>query len=330
MKQTLKRLFFVTALGSMVTLSSCDKEDDVPIVVPPVVTPTVVGVAQADTTFSILVSAVVKAGLVATLSDPTKSYTVFAPTNNAFRASGITSAIIDGYTAAQVTSVLTPLLTYHVLGAKVLSTGVPASDTVKTLNGRNLFASRNANGVFLNGIRVAIADINASNGVVHVIGSVLLPPTKSIAQIVIDDPANFSLLLAAVSRAGLAGVLSGAGKFTVFAPTNAAFIAVGAPYNSAATIATADSATVRRIVLAHVLGTNVYAGDLIAGATANTANPLAAVSPQQTLTIGLTPGPNVKITGSSAAVSNIVTTPTPLFNITATNGVVHVIDRVLL
>ncbi len=332
--QKLQSLFIVTALGAMFTLSSCKKDDDDVPPPPPVVTPTVVGVAQADTTFSILVAAVTKANLAGTLSNTAANFTVFAPTNTAFRNAGITPAVITGYTQGQVDTILTPLLNYHVLGAKVLSTGVPVTDTVKTLNGKNLFASRNANGVFLNGIKVATADVNASNGVVHVIGSILTPPTRTIAQIVIASATaptpEFSLLLAAVSRAGLAGVLSGAGKFTVFAPTNAAFTALGAPYNSAATIATADSATVRRIVLAHVLGTNVYAGDLIAGATANTANPLAAVSPQQTLTIGLTPGPNVKITGSSAAVSNIITTPTPLFNITATNGVVHVIDRVLL
>ncbi len=327
--QKLQSLFILAALGALFTLSSCDKDDDV-IVTPPAVTPTVVGIAQSDTNFSILVAAVTKANLAGTLSNTASNLTVFAPTNTAFRNAGITSAVINGYTQGQVDTVLTPILTYHVLGAKVLSTGVPVSDSVKTLNGKNLFASRNANGVFVNGVKVATADINASNGVVHAIGTVLIPPTRSIAQIVIADPANFSLLLAAVSRAGLAGVLSGSGKFTVFAPTNAAFIAVGAPYNSAATIATADSATVRRIVLAHVLGTNVFAGDLTAGATVNTANPIAAINPQQTLTIGLTPGPNVKITGSSAAVSNIVTTPTPLFNITATNGVVHVIDKVLL
>ncbi len=309
--QKLQSLFMATALGAMFTLSSCDKEDPLP---PPVITPTVVGVAQADTTFSILVAAVTKANLVGTLSDATKSYTVFAPTNNAFRAAGITLATIDGYSTAQVGSILTPLLTYHVLAAKVLSTGVPSSDTVKTLNGRNLFASRNANGVFLNGTRVATADINASNGVVHVIGSVLIPPTQTIAQIVTANP-NFSLLLTAVVRGGLAGTLSGPGKFTVFAPINSGF---PASLDTDAKINAAPVATVAGIVGSHAFGTNIFAGDLSAGVTGATVNPLT------TLTIALTPAATVRITGSVNPASAIQTT-----NVVATNGVIHIIDRVL-
>ncbi|MFC4263176.1 fasciclin domain-containing protein [Ferruginibacter yonginensis] len=327
--QSFKSLFFVTALGSLLVMSSCNKDDD-PIVAPP--TPTVVGVAQSDTTFSILVAAVVKANLATTLSDVSKSYTVFAPTNNAFRAAGYTEASINALSAADVTNVLTPLLLYHVLGSKVLAASVPTSDTVKTLNTKNLYASKGANGVFVNGIKVVTADINASNGVVHVIDKVLVPPTQSIAQVVIANASaptpEFSLLLAAVSRAGLAGVLSGPGKFTVFAPTNAAFSALGAPYNNASTIATADSATVRRIILSHVLPTNAFASDLVINGTLNTANPLAVISPQQTLTV--TGATALKITGSTATPSNIITTPAPLFNIVTTNGVIHVIDKVLL
>jgi uncharacterized surface protein with fasciclin (FAS1) repeats len=329
--KNIKNLFLLAIVGTTLVISSCKKDDPVPVV-PPTPTPTVVGVAQSDTSFSILVAAVTRAGLVNTLSNTAANFTVFAPTNTAFRNAGITSAVISGYTQGQVDTVLTPILTYHVLGAKVLSTGVPVSDSVKTLNGKNIFASRNANGVFLNGIKAGPADINASNGVVHAIGSVLIPPTRSIAQIVIASATaptpEFSLLLAAVQRAGLASVLLGNGKYTVFAPTNAAFIAAGAPFNTAAGIAGADSATVRKIVLSHVLTTNVYAGDLsaVVSPTINTANPLASTAGvQQTLTFA---GTSVKISGSTAAASNIVTSPTPLFNITATNGVVHVIDKV--
>ncbi len=337
----LTRLFYsffsATALCAVLFLSSCDKDDDVvpPPPPPPTPTPTVVGIAQSDTTFSILVAAVTKANLVGTLSNAAANFTVFAPTNTAFRNAGITAAVINGYSQGQVDTVLTPILTYHVLGAKVLSTAVPVSDTVKTLNGRNLFASRNANGVFVNGIKVVTADINASNGVVHVIGTVLTPPTRSIAQIVIASATaptpEFSLLLAAVLRTGLAGVLSGAGKYTVFAPTNAAFSSLGAPYNSATAIAalgSADSIALRKIILAHVVGTNVFAGDLTSITTpTNTANPLTSVSPQQTLTFSGTGNTSLKITSSTATVSNISSS---LFNITATNGVIHVIDKVLL
>jgi uncharacterized surface protein with fasciclin (FAS1) repeats len=312
--QKLQSLFMLMAFGALFSLSSCDKEDDEVIVTPPVVTPTVVGVAQADTTFSILVAAVVKAGLVNTLSDATKSYTVFAPTNNAFRAAGYSAASINALSATDVTNILTPLLTYHVLGAKVLSTAVPVSDTVKTLNGKNLFASKNVNGVFLNGIKVTTADINASNGVVHAIGSLLVPPTQTIAQIVTANP-NFSLLLTAVVRAGLAPTLSGPGKFTVFAPVNSGF---PASLDTDAEINAAPVATVAGIVGSHAFGTNIFAGDLVAGATGATVNPLT------TLTIALSPAATVKITGSANSASAITST-----NIVATNGVVHVIDKVL-
>jgi uncharacterized surface protein with fasciclin (FAS1) repeats len=313
MKQTLQSLFFVTALGALIITSSCKKDDDPTPTPTPTPTPNVVGVAQADTTFSILVAAVTKAGLVTTLSDATKSFTVFAPTNNAFRAAGYTAASINALSAADVTNILTPLLTYHVLGAKVLAASVPASDTVKTVNGKNLFASKNANGVFVNGIKVTTADVAASNGVVHVIGSILVPPTQSIAQIVTTNP-NFSLLLTAVVRAGLAGTLSGPGKFTVFAPVNSGF---PASLDTDAEINAAPVLTVAGIVGSHAFGTNIFAGDLTAGATP------ATVNPATTLTVALTP-PSVKITGSANAASLITTT-----NIVATNGVIHIIDKVL-
>ena len=311
MKAILKfRNLFTAAVVLLASAAfvSCDKEETTPA------EKNIVELAQSDTTLSILVSAVSKAGLASTLST-TANLTVFAPTNAAFRAAGYPQTVIDALTPAQVSSVLTPILTYHVVGAKVLSTAVPASDTVKTLNTKNIYASKNANGVFVNGIAVTTADLSASNGVVHKIAGVLVPPTKTIAQIVIDDPANFSLLLAAVSKAGLAGALSGAGKFTVFAPTNAAFSAT--PFNTEAVINGADAAAVGTIVKAHVIGTNVFASDLIAGGTAPTLNS------GQTLTISLPAA--LKITGSANTAS-----PVTSANIVATNGVVHVVSKVIL
>ncbi|MBC7933834.1 MAG: fasciclin domain-containing protein [Rhizobacter sp.] len=298
------------ALGAVSVFTSCEDDDDPGV--PP--NPTVVGIAQSDTSFSILVAALQKANLVGTLSASTGNFTVFAPTNNAFRAAGITTSVIAAYTPTEVTNVLTPILTYHVLGSKVNASGVPVSDTVKTVNGKNLFASKNANGVFVNGVRVVTADLNASNGVVHVIGSVLIPPTKTIAQIVIDDPANFSLLLSAVSRADLAATLSGPGKFTVFAPVNSGF---PASLDTDAEIIAAPVATVAGIVGSHAFATNIFAGDLVAGNTG------ATVNPATTLTIALSPA-SVKITGSANPASVVTAT-----NIVATNGVVHVIDKVL-
>ena len=305
--QNLFKTFLVVALGGvLLTTTSCKKDDPAPA--PQTITDIVVN----DANFSLLKQAVTKAGLAQALS--TGSLTVFAPDNAAFAASGITSATIDALPAADVAN----LLKYHVVNAKVLSTGVPASDTVKTLLGTNLYASKNANGVFVNGIKVKTADVNAANGVIHVISSVMTPPTQTIAQLASGSP-DLSLLLAAVVRAGLAGAVSAPGKYTVFAPTNAAFIAAGFP--DAATINAAPANVVASIVKAHVLSTNVFASDLINGSTATT------LESGVTLTIGTTP-PSVKKTGSANPVSNIVV-PSGV-NIIATNGVVHLIDRVIL
>ncbi|MFN9710659.1 MAG: fasciclin domain-containing protein, partial [Bacteroidota bacterium] len=119
--------------------------------------------------------------------------------------------------------------------------------------------------------------------------------------------------------AGLAGAVSGEGKFTVFAPTNAAFIAAGFPDADAINAAPVDA--VASIVKAHLFGTNVFSSDLTAGATVPT------LETGKSLLVGLTP-PSVKIVGSSNPASNIII-PAGV-NITATNGVIHKIDRVLL
>lgn len=298
--------FLIAGAICISTFVSCKKDDPTP-------TPsTITDIVNSDASFSLLKQAITRAGLGSALS--TGSLTVFAPDNTAFAAAGINSAAIDALTVAQ----LTDILTYHVVGSKVASSGVPASDTVKTLQGKNLYASKNANGVFVNGIKVKTADVQASNGVIHVISSVLIPPTKNIAELASAEP-TLSLVLAAAVRAGLAGALTSPGKYTVFAPNDAAFAAAGFP--DVASINNADPAVLAPIVKAHVLTTNVFSSDLIAGATVPT------LQPGKSLTVGLTP-PSVKISTSMNPASNIII-PGGV-NIIGTNGVVHVIDRVLL
>jgi uncharacterized surface protein with fasciclin (FAS1) repeats len=302
--------FVAIALTCATFFSACDKDDDPT----PTPTPTITDVVVADPNFSILEAAVKKADLADDLAQP-GALTVFAPDDAAFTAAGITEAVV----ATLSKEALVDILTYHVLGAKVTAAMVPASDAVTTLQGESLFASKNANGVFVNGVKVTTADVPASNGVIHVINGVLKPPTQTIAQIA--SAPGFSILLSAVVKAGLAEAVSGPGKFTVFAPTNAAFEAAG--LNQAA-IDAASVETVTGIVKQHVIGTNVYASDLVNAATAQT------IKDGATLTINTSPA-GVKLTGSTNPFSNVVTTtPGATFNITATNGVVHVIDKVIL
>ena len=188
-KINLRNFFLFAAMGTIITASvSCKKDDPAPAV-----TPNVVQLAQSDTTLSLLVTLVSKAGLADILST-TNNITVFAPTNAAFRAAGYPDAVIDALTPAQAAAGFTDVLKYHVLLTKVASTDVPASDIVPTLNGKNIYASKNANGVFVNGKKVSKADLAASNGVVHKIDGVLLPPTKTIAELVIATSSLSTLL----------------------------------------------------------------------------------------------------------------------------------------
>lgn len=273
-----------------------------------------------DPQYSFLTAAVNKAGLVNALNESNKpELTLFAPTNDAFKAAGYNS-IAD--LAAIPNSTLTKVLLYHVLPNKVLASEIPqASNTsVVTLNPEPVFITRTAaNKVFINGVMVIKADINCTNGVIHSIGRVLIPATGTIVETAIGNP-NLSLLVAAVLRASqgstnVANVLSGAGPFTVFAPINQAFINAG--FANEAAVNAADPNTLTSILTYHVIPGRIFSSDLTDGAMPVTVN-----------------GGSVKITLSSGAMvkGNSNSTPANIIatDIVTTNGVVHVIDQVLL
>lgn len=272
-------------------------------------TNTIVDIVVSSPDFTILEAAILRVpGLAETLAGGT--LTVFAPTDDAFAASGLDLAAIN---ALDVTA-LEDILTYHVLGSKIISTDVPASAAVVTLNTTQLYVSNNVNGVFANGIAVTTADVLADNGVIHIItSSILLPPTQTIAELLAANP-DYTYLVTAVDVAGLLGAVSGPGNFTVFGPDNDAFIAAGFPTTQS--IIDAGNATLAPIVSNHVLGTNVFASDLTNGLT-------AANIAGNNLVISLPPA--VKLEGSLNSPSNITSA-----NIVATNGVIHFIDSVIL
>lgn len=148
-------------------------------------------------------------------------YTLFAPSDEAFRAAGFSS-----YEDLRnvPTETLKAILTYHVLGAEVTSGEVPAGPNaeVTMLSGQKAYVTRNSTGVFINGAKVGTADLTARNGVIHVIDRVLMPPVGNIVEAAVANP-DFAYLVAAVLRASqgsvdVASVLSSAGPFTVFAP----------------------------------------------------------------------------------------------------------------
>jgi uncharacterized surface protein with fasciclin (FAS1) repeats len=295
----------------------------------------IVEIAISNPNFSSLVAAVVKTGLAGALSDATANLTVFAPVNSAFaqlpapfnNAANI-AAIND---PAQV-DFLRSVLLYHVLGSEVYSQqitgGRSAATTIKPLgtsNDNSIYFSKTFGLIRINGqSNVILANVNASNGVIHVINKVLLFPTSNIAQVVIGNP-NFSSLLAALVKTNLASVFTGQGNFTVFAPTNAAFAKLPAPFNNAANISNisdpAQVAALSNILRYHVTGSRYFAWDL--GILSKIETLADAPSKKITTILGYNTG-WVKGKGNTSFSS---INPA---DVLTTNGVVHVIGDVLL
>ena len=303
-------------LLSSLFIASCDKDDDDDNNSSGTITEIVVD----NSNFSTLETAVIKANLQATLSG-TGPFTVFAPDNAAFTASGVTTTTINSLTQAQVQAILL----YHTLNARVPAASAPAGPNAKvtTASGDSVFITSNANGVFVNGIKVEQADINADNGVIHRIGRVLMPPVGNIVATAQASGSGLDSLVKAIVRANnapggdpnLITTLQTA-TITVFAPGNAAFTqllqALGLPDINQIPVAT---------LRYHVVGGRTFSPALANGSLTMLAGGNTTIN----LTNGTGGGPTITGNGNSGNKSNIVAT-----NIMARNGVVHVIDRVLL
>jgi uncharacterized surface protein with fasciclin (FAS1) repeats len=292
---------------------------------------TIVDIAVGNPAFSSLVAAVLKTNSAGLLSRANLNATVFAPTNDAFAllpAPFNNAANISAITDAGQISTLGQILKYHVVSGARAAAQLPNGSygTLRTaISPQNhlIFVSRSAAGnVFINGnTQVVIADVRASNGIIHAINRVLMPPSQALGQIAIAN-GNFTALLAALSKTGLTNTfMEPTNNLTVFAPTDAAFAKLPAPLNNAANIRgirdAATIATLRSVLFYHVLGGRVFSADLREGI-----QPATLLT--NTLSITLAGGPKVKGGGNTAA-SNIVAT-----DIMGINGVIHVIDGVLL
>jgi transforming growth factor-beta-induced protein len=300
----INRLMLVASMTLVLGFSSCSKDDGSDNMVQP---KNIVDIASADPNFSTLVAALSRADLVSALKAD-GPFTVFAPTNAAF-----TGLLADlGYSSLDDLSAetLKPILLYHVLGVKVLSKDL-TDGYVNTLSSgpdqTKISLQVDKQNIRLNGsTSITAADIMASNGVIHVIDKVLLPPT--VVGLAIDNPA-FSILVEAVIKADLAGTLSGTGPFTVFAPTNAAFQALFTDLGVSG-IADLTKEQLTPILLYHVVSGNVVSGQLATG-DVGTLNGNLSVN-----------------VGSSVTLNG--TTHVVIANVQGTNGVVHAIDKVLL
>lgn len=314
MKNFISRVMNKTTIAVVLTsliFTACKKDETMAS------SNTIVDIVVNNNDFSLLEAAVIHAELATTLSG-TGPFTVFAPNNAAFIAAGLdTEAKIKALPVATLRSILQ----YHVLGQSVASSAITSAtnSAVKTVSNVDLFVAKKTSGVFVNGASVISADISASNGVIHVINKVLMPPAGNIVQAAQAD-ANFTFLVAAVLRASegstnVAQVLSGAGPFTVFAPTNQAFINAG--FANIAAIQAADPAVLTKILTYHVVSGRVLSSDLTEGVTPATLN-------GATVTVTLAGGAKVK--GANNTSASIITA----VNTITTNGVIHVIDQVLL
>ncbi len=231
----------------------------------------IVEIAVDDDNFSILVAALQEADLVDALSGD-GPFTVFAPTNAAFEA-----LLVDlGITAEQLLSqsMLADVLLYHVVAGEVLSSALTEGMEATTLNGEKITFTLDG-GAKVNGSVISAVDIEATNGVIHVIDKVLVPagfeldaeepvaPENSIVEIALGNE-NFSILVAALQKADLVGALSGEGPFTVFAPTNAAFEQLLATLNITAD-ELLNQPDLAKVLLFHVVSGKVMSSALEEG-----------------------------------------------------------------
>jgi len=289
------------------------------VLVPPTIAPFVNSVlepAYFSENFTTLIAAAAKANVVEALLN-TPNLTIFAPTNDAFEAAGLDLNALSAEAIANV-------LTYHVVGAKVLSSGIPRD--AATLNGAKLWFSLVASGNFINGdTQIVAVDIESGSGVVHVIDKVLLPPTGNLVEtaVALSASGEFTSLVAALTRTANEGtaaqnlitVLSGNGPFTVFAPTNAAFQALLDSNSAWNGLGDIPLETLIAVLTYHVVPAKAFDKD-VAGAV--DANNMLATANGAKLTIDLA---NFKINTNTSIIG---------VNTNASNGVIHVIDKVLL
>ena len=271
---------------------------------------TVADVALGSTAHTTLVAAVIEARLLPALTNPLSQLTVFAPTNDAFAAA--LSAL--GLTAGQLLASpdLADILLYHVLGAEVVSGSLTNGQIATPLNTDNtLKVTIDGTNVYINQAQVTAANLQADNGVVHVLNGVVLP-AQTVADVALGSTAHTTLVAAVVEARLLPALTNPFSQLTVFAPTNEAFTAALTALGITAGELLA-SPNLSDILLYHVLGAEVVSGSLTNGQIA------APLNTDNTL--------KVTIDGSNVFINQTQVTAA---NLQADNGVVHVLNAVVL
>ena len=255
-----------------------------------------------------LVDALVQADLVSTLQGD-GPFTVFAPTDQAFTNAGIDLSTFD---TDEEIAVLADILLYHVYttGA-VYASDVTDGLTVAMANGDDASFTVTDGTVMIGDATVVLADVPASNGVIHVIDKVLMPPVDLVdIPTVADGTGIHTALVAALTKANLVSTLQGDGPFTVFAPTDQAFTDAGIDLDSFTT--DEEIATLADILLFHVYSGAVNAADVTDGLTVTMVN-----GDEASFTVA---DGTVMVGGATVTIADVA----------ASNGVIHVIDKVLM
>ncbi|PWU00760.1 MAG: hypothetical protein C5B52_08330 [Bacteroidetes bacterium] len=335
-------------LASLSVFTSCNKElpDPVPIVTPPPTGQSIGNLISNDTSYSILLAAVKKAGVINLLNDSTAVLTVFAPDNNAFRLSGISSAaIINALPAPQVAAIVN----YHIIGGVELPTDeistafpnvqMPTSLVLQAPFFRmRVFPSLRGPMAFANNIPLVATDKQMSNGIIHNPMFILSPPSQTLKQIAVADT-SLTFFLAAIARADSGQ--TGLGKFdsllnyppvnfTVFAPTNQAMknllVAYGLPPVTAA-FNFIPVQTMRGIAAYHLLGTRAFAVNVPAVPTQiPTLLQVSPASPAVPVIAQYDGAASFTVKGlANASAANVIK-----FDTHAINGTLQKIDQVLL
>ncbi|MBS0195671.1 MAG: fasciclin domain-containing protein [Planctomycetes bacterium] len=266
----------------------------------------IVDTAVAAGDFKTLVAAVKAAGLVDTLKGK-GPFTVFAPTDAAFAK--LPKETLESLLKPENKAKLASILTYHVLSGEVLSKDVKTSH-VATVNGQRVDLVVKDGKVTIDGANVAKADIKATNGVIHVIDTVILPSDKDIVDTAVAA-GSFKTLAMLLDRAGLVEALKGPGPFTVFAPTDEAFAKL--PKETVDSLLKSENKDKLAAILKyHVVSGRVFSDAAAKGASVATLNGAKVETKAD--------GGKVKVQEATVTTADI----------DASNGVIHVIDTVIL
>ena len=315
-------------LGLALAGSGCAKNKDVD--------PSITNIAVTNADFQLLEDAAIRGGVAGTLAnknpnDPQGNYTVFAPNNAAFNRLGIREAV--DLTALQPTF-LTNTLLYHVFSGSLAGSALKRRSTSPSAIGitRRIIVRADSS-KYVNGSKILGTDLKASNGLVHPIDKVLIATGGNIVQSAVALQTSqvfvkpeLTFLVEAVLYADLAATLSGPGPFTVFAPTDQAFkdlgVALNVPLNQPSDIRKLPKSTVQAVLLNHALG-GALGGQFTPELPEGTTVTSAGGAP---VTFGAFTNGVLTVKGAKNTTPANMVIP----DVQCTNGVVHVIDRVLL